>query len=169
LYIVRSHDGRITKPILATSANGGVPLLPERLGVRGWNILTACPVLSFVEQGRAGGSLFVANLGLIDKMTGAAAIISTSAKLVGRNNGRIMLETRLKALGMLGIYISILDKLSISNDFMITILNEPIPAHTVSKSGGGGVLRIDIETAWKEMGLESHWSNELTVRLHFSV
>jgi hypothetical protein len=52
------------------------------------------------------GRVFVTNLGLVGKMTGAAAIVSTSIEL--QLNGRIYIDTRLKALGVLGIQHSLL-------------------------------------------------------------
>lgn len=49
---------------------------------------------------------------------------------------------------------------------MITILNEVIPLHTVSVSKSDPrVLEIDVETAWKEMNLDSGWSNEVEVKI----
>lgn len=51
---------------------------------------------------------------------------------------------------------------------MITIQGEPIPVHTVSvDEGDEHVLNVDIETAWKEMGLQSGWSNEVQVKIYF--
>lgn len=46
---------------------------------------------------------------------------------------------------------------------MITILGKAIPLHTIKLSGIDRVLEIDIESAWKEMDLDSGWSNEVTV------
>jgi len=53
---------------------------------------------------------------------------------------------------------------------MVTIQGQPIPPHTVSVDQvDGRVLRVDIETAWTEMGLESGWSNEVETKIYFSV
>jgi len=42
--------------------------------------------------------------------------------------------------------------------------SQAIPVHTVRVSETSPfVLEIDIETAWKEMGLDSGWSNEINV------
>ncbi|KAJ4297296.1 hypothetical protein N0V88_004214 [Collariella sp. IMI 366227] len=74
------------------------------------------------------------------------------------------------ALGVLGIYISALSELSVEDDFMVTIQGQPIPPHTVSKnSQDEHVLDVDIETAWKEMELESGWSNEVEVKVYFGL
>ena len=44
------------------------------------------------------------------------------------------------------------------------IHNRAIPVHTVQISEASSlVLEIDIETAWNEMGLDSGWSNEVSV------
>lgn len=54
--------------------------------------------------------------------------------------------------------------LSVEEHFLVTIHNQAIPVHTVRVSETSPlVLEIDIETAWKEMGLDSGWSNEITV------
>ena len=49
---------------------------------------------------------------------------------------------------------------------LITILGKVIPEHTVSVSKlNPKVLEVDLETAWKEMGLDSGWSNEVGVKI----
>jgi hypothetical protein len=166
-YVVRTHAGRVGEPIPKTDVDG--PLFPEKLPVRGWNILSATPVVEHSDDAQAHGPLALSNLGLIDKMTGAAAIVSTETKPQGK---RLLVEARLKALGTLGLYISTLDKLTVEDDFMITILGQAIPAHTVTKGTAKGeekVLRVDLETAWKELGLQSRWANELVVNVYFSL
>lgn len=51
----------------------------------------------------------------------------------------------------------------------MTLQEKPIPAHTVSISKADRhVLKIDIGQAWKEMGLESRWSNDLEVKVYLS-
>lgn len=44
---------------------------------------------------------WIANLGLLGKMAGAAAVVDT--KMTKLNNGRIFIDTTLKALGVLGL------------------------------------------------------------------
>jgi hypothetical protein len=52
---------------------------------------------------------------------------------------------------------------------MITILNKVIPLHTVSVSKSDPkVLEIDVEAAWKEMNLDSGWSNEVEVKIYLN-
>ncbi len=47
---------------------------------------------------------------------------------------------------------------------VITIFGKVIPFHTVKVSKVNAcVLEIDVETAWKEMGLKAGWSNEVEV------
>lgn len=53
---------------------------------------------------------------------------------------------------------------------MVTIQGQPIPPHTVTKSTvDQQVLDVDVETAWKEMELEAGWSNEVEVKVYFSI
>ncbi|KAK3335977.1 glycoside hydrolase superfamily [Cercophora scortea] len=158
-YVVRSHvTGKVTaelEPCLCAS------LLTVTLKTRGYDILSAAPLSTFRNAG--GDQLSVANFGLVGKLTGSAAILnSVATEVAGR---RVLIVTTLKALGVLGIYISTLPKLSIG-DLMVTIRGQAIPFHTgsVSKTDQH-VLEIDIETAWNEMGLESGWANEVEVKI----
>jgi hypothetical protein len=53
---------------------------------------------------------------------------------------------------------------------MATIQGQPIPPHTVTvNKADTHVLEVDIETAWKEMGLESGWANEVEVKIYFQL
>ena len=75
--------------------------------------------------------------------------------------------TRLTSLQ--GIYISTLPDISYSDSMMITILGKPVPVTTVSVSKADKhVLEVDIEAAWKEMGLRAGWSNEVEVRVYLN-
>jgi hypothetical protein len=67
-----------------------------------------------------------------------------------------------------GIYCSALPKISILHDLMVTIQGQPLPPKAVSVNDKDGhVLEVDIEKAWNEMGLESGWANEVTVKIYF--
>ena len=58
--------------------------------------------------------------------------------------------------------------MSIKDDLMATIQGQVIPPHTVSVDKvDGRILKVDVETAWTEMGLESGWSNEVEVKVYF--
>ena len=95
-YIVRSHTARRTTPPLTLDRlDASVSLT---LDVRGYEIYTAFATAVFESESL--GRVRVANLGLVGKMTGAAAIVSNSISL--EHNGRVFLDTKLKALGVLG-------------------------------------------------------------------
>jgi hypothetical protein len=52
---------------------------------------------------------------------------------------------------------------------MIMILGKVVPLHTVSISKvDGHVLEIDVAAAWKELDLESGWSNEVEVKIYIN-
>lgn len=68
------------------------------LDARGYEIFCAFPVYHFTGQHH--GQVDVANLGLLGKMTGCAAISSNSIEF--RENKRIVVDTNLKSLGTLG-------------------------------------------------------------------
>lgn len=53
---------------------------------------------------------------------------------------------------------------------MVTIQGQAVPPHTVSiDKADEHVVRIDIETAWKELGLKAGWSNEVEVKVYFAI
>jgi hypothetical protein len=60
--------------------------------------------------------------------------------------------------------------MTIEGDFLITIQEKVIPLHVVAISKiDNHVLEIDIGKAWKELDLESRWSNDVEVKIHFSL
>ncbi|KAK8104231.1 uncharacterized protein PG998_011264 [Apiospora kogelbergensis] len=163
-YIIRAHKSEKVSEIVTPSSP--TALLPVSLEVRGYDIFTVFPLSQF--QSDTKGSVYAANLGLIGKMTGAAAIMSSELELM--YNGKVMLDTRLKALGTLGLYISTLPDMTIEGDFLATIQGGVIPPHTVSISKADArVLQIDVEAAWNEMKLDVGWGNELEIKVFFSI
>ena len=69
----------------------------------------------------------------------------------------------------IGVYVSALPLMSINDDFMITIQGQPIPVETVRVSEHDEhVLEVDVERAWKEMKLQSGWSNEVETKVYFN-
>ncbi|KAF4635078.1 hypothetical protein G7Y89_g3021 [Cudoniella acicularis] len=164
LYVVRAHrSGLISKPMQIVDTKS---LLYVSLGVRGYDILSAYPLRGFVDEKKTE-TTWIANLGLLGKMAGAAAIVDN--RMTKLENGRIVIDTNLKALGILGIYISTLPTISWKDSMMITILGKVLPVHTISVSKvDEHVLEIDVEKAWKELELRSGWSNEVEVMIHFN-
>lgn len=56
----------------------------------------------------------------------------------------------------------------IERDFMVTIQGLPVPPTTVTvDKQDGHVLAVDIQKAWREMGLNSSWNNEVEVKIYF--
>lgn len=177
-YVVRSHKtGKVSRNL---DSSAGDSLISIFLATKGWEILTAYPLRSFtlagshgIDYGETNSLTRVAVLGLLGKMTGVAAI--TSSDIFVKDNGRLQFDISLKALGVLGIYVSDLDERSIENNFLVTILGSVVPFHTVRKASNAieagapaGLLEIDILAAWSEMGLDSGWSNEVVVQVFMS-
>ncbi|KAI8244355.1 putative galactinol--sucrose galactosyltransferase 6 [Colletotrichum sp. SAR 10_96] len=163
-YVVRAHSsGKVSSPVTpGTPASA----LTTSVDVRGYEIFTAYPLSSFDSESK--GKVWTANLGLVGKMTGAAAIVNSDFLL--RHDGKVELKTRLKALGVLGLYISKLPELTIHDDFLVTIQNSVIPVSAVSVcKNDDKVLEIDIEKAWEEMGLHPGWSNEVEMTVTFAI
>jgi hypothetical protein len=60
--------------------------------------------------------------------------------------------------------------MTIEGNFMVTIQGFPIPPHTVTIcKDDSHVVEIDTEAAWKEMKLQPGWSNEVEVKVYFSI
>jgi hypothetical protein len=157
------------------------------LGIRGYDILSSYPLRGFFDE-KKDDTTWIANLGLLGKMAGAAAIVHNRITKLVIN--RILIDTSIKALGILGtylhiplkqlsnpstnlalgLYISTLPKLSFKDNTMITIQGKVIPIHTISVSKVSDyVLEIDVETAWKELELDSGWSNEVEVKIYLNL
>ncbi|KAM0203533.1 hypothetical protein ACHAPI_000528 [Fusarium lateritium] len=163
-YVVRAHTtGKVSLP---TKVDGPGSFLTMSLPVRGYEILSAFPLTRL--SGKKHEDALVSNLGLLGKMAGAAAVFMNDIQQ--HENGRVLIDTRIKAFGTLGIYVSTLPNMTIEGDFLITIQEKVIPLHTVAISKiDNHVLEIDIGKAWKELDLESRWSNDVEVKIHFSL
>ncbi len=72
------------------------------LGIRGYEILSAYPLRGFFND-QKDETTWIANLGLLGKMAGAAAIVDN--RVMKLENGRIFIDTNIKALGTLGKWI----------------------------------------------------------------
>lgn len=97
-YVVRAHTtGLVSSPTQLGSQNSFFTI---PLDNRGYEILSVFPLkpLSRMDQ----GTVAIANMGLVDKMTGCAAIMSSTIRK--QENGRILVDTSLRALGVLGKY-----------------------------------------------------------------
>lgn len=103
-YIIRTHpSGEISPPM---SLSSEFPVVELALHTKGWNVLTAYPLYSLPSSGERTD---IAVLGLIGKMTGAAAVVGTPV-FVTRDMGAVRVNVTVKALGVLGMspsYISI--------------------------------------------------------------
>ncbi|KAL8802304.1 MAG: hypothetical protein Q9200_006626 [Gallowayella weberi] len=95
-YIIRAHpSGEVSPPMKLDSE---FPMVNLALETKGWNILTAYPlhVITSSEP-----STKIAVLGLLGKMTGAAAVVGTP-EIEYRGSGIINIRTTVKGLGVLG-------------------------------------------------------------------
>lgn len=95
-YVVRAHTtGKVSSPTKVGDPNS---LITGALLVGGYEIFCASPLTTV--SGTKHGTTQVANLGLLGKMTGAAAIAANQVKQA--ENGRVEIDTRIKAFGVLG-------------------------------------------------------------------
>lgn len=100
MYIVRAHSsGLVSKPMQVVDPNG---LFPISLGIRGYDILSCYPLRGFYDE-KKEETTWLANLGLLGKMAAAAAVVGNTMKKL--DNGRIFVDTNIKALGVLGSFL----------------------------------------------------------------
>ncbi|EEH41614.1 hypothetical protein PAAG_03177 [Paracoccidioides lutzii Pb01] len=174
-YVIRAHSSGAISPIMKPSDQAS--LVSVSLETKGWEILTMFPVRTFKMPNRQTSSrgatinTDVAILGLLGKMTGVAAIVTSDIFLIA--NSRLKFNINLKALGTLGIYISDSTCRTVEGNFLVLLHGQVVPMHTVQLKAaedgtGKTVLAIDVETAWKELGLVSGWSNEVFVQIFMS-
>lgn len=163
-YIVRAHSsGLVSQPMQVVDSKS---LLQISLGIRGYDILSCYPLQGFFDT-KKDKTTWVANLGLLGKMAAPAAIVGNHMQKL--ENGRILIDTNIKALGVLGLYISTLPSFSYKDNMMITIQGKVIPVEAVNVSKvDEHVLEIDIAAAWKEMELQPGWSNEVEIRIYIN-
>ena len=158
-FIIRAHtSGEISE---AVKVGEKLALVSLALETKGWEILTAYPLQSYGAE-QSTDAVQTAVLGLLGKMTGAAAVLSQNLS-TQQPNGRLHLSIGLKALGVLGVWISNLEDGDVDGNIMVTISKRAVPRHTVVAKGK--VLEIDVEAAWKEMELNSGWGNEVAVEV----
>ena len=100
-YVVRGHTtGEVSAAMKLEDLSAKVSL---EVHVRGYEILSAYPLRAFTLKGSQGlhhDVTKVAVLGLLGKMTGAAAVVSTDMRIA--DNGRLKVAVILKAVGILG-------------------------------------------------------------------
>jgi len=163
-YVIRGHrTGKLSKVVTLRDEESAV--VAVEVSGRGWEILTATPVRSLSHH----SDIKISNLGLVGKMTGAAAIISSSVRL-DDSGARVRVATTLKALGVWGVWISSLEEMDINEDIMVLLEGKPVPVGRLMVSfAESSVLEIDVERAWKEMGLQAKYSNEVDVELFVKV
>lgn len=158
-YVVRAHStGEISRSIRLDSET---PVVSLEVDVKGYEILSAYRLQAIT---RNSSPAKVAILGLLGKMTGAAAVTSSNMK-IDDQNGRLQIEVALKALGVLGIFLSTLHDMSVEDDLLIMLHGMVIPIDTVKICEYKPVLEIDVEKAWDAMKIQPGWSNEVTLEV----
>lgn len=160
-YIIHAFaSNSISNPM---SADETTALVGTQLDSGGWDILTAYPVRSFPLKHDT--TIAISCLGLLGKMTGAAAIVSSDVFV--DSQARLRHSVNVKALGTLGFWIEGLrEKWDVETNMLVLVFGKQIPGHCVSVEGS--VLEIDVDRAWRETGQKAGWANEVEVELFVS-
>ncbi|KAK7518982.1 raffinose synthase protein-like protein Sip1 [Phyllosticta citriasiana] len=157
-YVVHAHTtGQISTPIKRGQESAFVHL---DLPVQEWEILSAAPV---VKHDILTGSVKLAVLGLVRKLTGAAAIVNYDVYVEREGGHHLRIWTSLKALGTYGIWIEDLEKMDIENQFIALIFGKPVSMECVKVKKS--VLEIDLVRAWEESDQRAGWSNEVAIEV----
>ncbi|KAG4443536.1 hypothetical protein IFR05_001009 [Cadophora sp. M221] len=142
-YIIRAHTSGYIGTPSKVSDDEHVHLLS--LDVKGYEILTAYP-LQALNHPKTNEITMVSVLGLVDKMTGAAAVLSSSIRLSGN---KLLLDISLKAFGQLGIYLSgSKTGLEVGE---VSMCDVPLPGNWVSFDSETNLVQVDMEGAWERM------------------
>ena len=99
-YIIRAHSvGDISEPLTLQSE---IPFVFVDLPFWGWEVLSAYPIETFVLSSPGGKhTTNLAVLGLLHKITGAAAMTNVVWKII-QDPKSVRIQVALKALGVLG-------------------------------------------------------------------
>ncbi|CAK7263461.1 hypothetical protein SEPCBS119000_000502 [Sporothrix epigloea] len=166
LYLARAHtSGKTTGlPVRADA------LLTLALDVYEYEIVSVYKVQSFTT-GDETSPLHVASLGLVDKMAAAATVVSTAYDQADSND-RVTVRVSLKAPGRFGLFVSGLadGRLTVKDNFLVTMRNQPIPAHCAALSTqDANVIEIDTARAWRELDFKPMMNNEVQLVVYISV
>jgi hypothetical protein len=158
-YILRSYVSGKTSP--SFTQNDKSSFIHVDLGFKGYDILSAHPTTSFPSRKLP---IQIANLGLVNKMSGSTAVVSTQK--YSDDLGRVRVWTSLKALGIWGLWIDKLPEMKIEEDLFLLLYGMPIESKAVKVSERDGrVLEVDLERVWRERGEGKTWSNEVVVEV----
>lgn len=164
-YVVRSYLSGFTAEFSnSDSSSDDAALMMVKLKSSEWDVFTAAPLAVIKTQFK---TIKIGALGVLNKITGAAAI--QRQQVVVPVTGRAVLDVDLKVLGLLGIYISDLSAaggMEAVTKLLITIQGLVMPLSALSTEGN--ILRIDLESAWRDLDLQSRWSNEVALRIYFT-
>ncbi|KAB2574208.1 putative galactinol--sucrose galactosyltransferase 1 [Lasiodiplodia theobromae] len=158
-YVVRAHTTGQTSKVPVSRSDGNTVHLD--LPVQAWEILSATPVHTLSTKHHEDVQVSV--LGLVGKMTAAAAIVNYDAYVEREGAHRLRVWTSLKALGTFGLWVRDLAKYDVDQDFIALVFGEPVARHCVQVKGD--VLEIDVARAWEEGGQKAGWSNEVAVEV----
>ncbi|KAL3419619.1 galactinol-sucrose galactosyltransferase 6 [Phlyctema vagabunda] len=156
-YIIRAHASRDVSEPMSLQNSSIRPLLLS-LDRKQCEILTAYP-LHVSRHHEKHTTLHVAVLGLLDKMTGAAAVLRSTVH--GGDEG-LAVRVTLKAIGLLGIYISsTIGDVDISR---VRICDEPVPADAMRYVVDEKIFEVDMETTW-ELRDKPHMGKEISFEM----
>ncbi|KAI5310635.1 hypothetical protein KEM55_004277 [Ascosphaera atra] len=140
-YIIRDYRSGAISPVV--SVHDHTAFVATTLPVRCWDIFAAHPVQTVNKATK------VAVLGLIDKMTGIAAVQKYAAQHTASH--RLQIDVTLKALGELGVYVSDLQDKTVHGNLMVLLNGKAVAEENVSINESKTLVKVDIAKAWATM------------------
>ncbi|PSK50323.1 hypothetical protein B9Z65_267 [Elsinoe australis] len=167
-YVIRDFEGAVSSPMTVAGEERKGGIVKVDLEVRGWAVLSACPVKTFAQR---HGETKVGLLGLVGKMTGIAAVLGYDVYM--EEVGRIRIWANLKAVGVLGVYVNTLKSKSVDDNVMVLIGGSPVPREAVRVSQESDcVLEVDYASLWEEdqkKDVKTYtWGNEVSLEVFIS-
>ncbi|PNS21962.1 hypothetical protein CAC42_560 [Sphaceloma murrayae] len=167
-YVVRDFEGGVSSPMTVRGEGKRGGIIKLDLDVRGWSVLCAHPLKTFAQR---HGETKIALLGLVGKMTGIAAVLGYDVYM--EEVGRVRLWVRLKAVGILGVFVSTLASKSVDENVMVLMGGSPLPRECVTVSTASAqVLEVDFGKLWEEdqkRDVKTYaWGNEVSLEVFIS-
>ncbi|KAI5808538.1 glycoside hydrolase superfamily [Peziza echinospora] len=169
-YAIRAFSsGAVVGEVSTVTPNDTI--ISITLPSSGWEILTATRLYKIPAKLSGTGDAYIGTFGLTNNLAGAAAVLSVHVAPTVKSS---LCRVTLKALGVLGFYVSDLAEGREVTDMLVTIWDAPVPIETVWIGGGGGVgvegkggrvVFVDVQKAWTKMGLSAGWSSQVEVTL----
>ncbi|KAK4197111.1 family 36 putative glycoside hydrolase [Triangularia verruculosa] len=159
-YLFRTHSsGRVVRhPASPANADLDLAMMELRLEAHDCDIITRYPVHRFQQTE-------VAVMGLLGKMSGAAAVISATYTMLPETS-EVQVDVQLRALGTLGVYVSV-DSQPLAGPVRMSVGGGIIFGIGTSRVSDPFVHEFDLEETWSDRSHSGKGGAQVLVTLIF--